>query len=114
MIQSLRPAPAAADILESVAELYERGLYLQAYEAALAWGSLREWTGGAARTLAGRLAWNLGAPRLGRWLRLRAWREEPSNDEVRYYYVWTKLERRGPYAAWRCRPTCAGARTPCP
>lgn len=94
---TMTPAP---EILTSVRDLYERGLYLKAHDAALQHGPLRNWTGGAARTLAARLARHLGAPRLARWHLALAWREEPDDPEVRYYYGWNLLERHGPYETW--------------
>ena len=89
------------DLLNSVTELYERGLYLQAHQAALKYAPLRQWTGGPARALAGRLARHLGAGRMARWHHLLAWREAPDDFEARYYFVWAMMERRGPYSAWR-------------
>ena len=87
--------------LTDLRELYSQGLYLQAYEAGqAAMGPLRDWPAPQARVLAGRLANNLGARRLGRWLFLRAFREYPHDPEVLYFYVWCRIERRGPLAAW--------------
>jgi tetratricopeptide (TPR) repeat protein len=51
--------------------------------------------------LAGRLARHLGAPRLSWRHQWRAWREDPHRQDVRYYFVYATLERRGPYPAWR-------------
>lgn len=86
--------------LDAIRDLYVRGLGLQAYAAAQRYGPLHTWTGTAARVLAGRLAWVLGAPRLGTWLHVRAWRQDPDDPEARYYFARTRLERRGPLAAW--------------
>ena len=99
-------AKLTAENLDRIRELYERGLYVRALEEAQRFGPLREWTGGAARALASRLARHLGAPRLARWHILRAWREAPDEPEVRYYYAWHLMERRGPYAAWRFLTRC--------
>jgi tetratricopeptide (TPR) repeat protein len=87
--------------LAPVRELYNRGLCLQAYHAAEALGPLREWTGPDARVLTGRIAIHLGAPRLARWMHLRAYREVPTHPEATYYYTRAILDRRGPLAAWR-------------
>lgn len=91
----------SVDDIAPVRKLYEDGLYLQAYRAASQLGPLAGWSGGAARVIGGRLARHLGAPRMSQWHCLLAWREEPDLPEVKYYYVLTILERRGPYAAWR-------------
>jgi tetratricopeptide (TPR) repeat protein len=86
--------------LDPIRDLYVRGFGIQAYAAAQHLGPLHTWTGTAARVLAGRLAWVLGAPRLGTWLHLRAWRQDPDDPEARYYFARTRLDRRGPLAAW--------------
>lgn len=88
------------DDLRRVRDLYDQGLYLQAWTAASALGPLREWTGTAARVLAGRLAGNLGAPRLGRVLHFRAWRDDRADLEALYSYAYALLDRRGPLDAW--------------
>src|SRR5947209_43716 len=97
---ALETAPAPGD-LGSILDLYSRGLCLQAYQAGQALGPLPHWPGTAARILAGRLAANLGAPRLASWLHVRAWRGDPANPEACYYFARHLLERRGPLAAWR-------------
>src|SRR5689334_21228238 len=81
--------------------LYEEGLYLQAYRLGQQIGPLEEWPGAAGRVRAGRLARNLGGARLARQLFHQARREEPTDPAARYYWVWSILERRGPYRAWR-------------
>ncbi|HSZ57878.1 MAG TPA: tetratricopeptide repeat protein [Tepidisphaeraceae bacterium] len=60
---------------------------------------LPQWRGAAGRVLAGRLANNLGAPRLGRILHRLAHREDPADPEALYYNTYAILERRGPLAA---------------
>jgi len=90
----------AAPDLQRVRDLYDRGLYLQAWKAAEALGPLREWRGTPARVLAGRLAGNLGASRLGRVLHFRAWRDDRDNLEALYSYGYALLDRRGPLDAW--------------
>ncbi|MBV9123631.1 MAG: C39 family peptidase, partial [Planctomycetes bacterium] len=99
--QPLEPVQVAPEDLSRIRDLYSRGLCLQAYQAAQPWGPLKAWSGTAGRVLAGRLAMNLGAPRLGRWLHLRAWRDNPFDPEAQYYYVRAVSERRGPLAAWK-------------
>ncbi|MBI2920172.1 MAG: C39 family peptidase [Planctomycetes bacterium] len=87
--------------LDSLHDLYARGQYLQAWEAARAHGPLREWTGTDALLIAGRLAANLGAPRLGSVLHVRAWRRDRGHQEARVYFVRAVADRFGPFAAWR-------------
>lgn len=83
-----------------VLELYEQGLYLQAYALGQPLGPLDEWEGTAGRLLAGRLAAQLGSHRLCRRLHRRAWREDPANPEARYFRARLRLERSGPLATW--------------
>ncbi len=52
-------------------------------------------------TLGGRLVIQLGTPRLGRWLHLRAYRDTPTHHEAIYYHARYRLERFGPLAAWQ-------------
>lgn len=91
--------PSLSD-LANVRELYNRGLYLQALEKARFHGPLRSWTGTGARLLAGRLAIQLGAPKLGRRLHLLAYRDTPSHPEAIYYHARYRFERFGAYSAW--------------
>jgi hypothetical protein len=65
--------------LDEIATFYEQGLYLQAYRAGEHLGPLEEWPGAAGAVMAGRLAGNLGAPRLARRLFLKARREGRQN-----------------------------------
>lgn len=90
----------SAEDLAPVQALYDRGLYLQAYALAVKRAPLREWRGTPARVLAGRLAGNLGAPRLGRVLHFRAWRDDRRSLEALYPYAYAILDRRGPLDAW--------------
>src|SRR5262249_9120827 len=92
------PRPAAVH-LQEILDLYTRGLCLQAYQRSQTLGPLAEWTGTAARILAGRLAMNLGAPRLARWHHWRAWREDPPDPEPCYYHAPAPLEYAGPLVA---------------
>jgi cellulose synthase operon protein C len=88
------------DELSRVLALYNQGQYLQAYALAESIAPLNTWLGTAPRLLAGRLVMNLGAPRLGLALHLRAWRETPTDPEAIYYYARYVLQRRGLLAAW--------------
>ena len=77
--------------------LYERGLYLQAYNLLRIGGPFQTWHGSEALVLAGRLVAHLGASILSHWLFRRAWRENPSNPEAQYYYAFTLGGTSGPY-----------------
>ncbi len=92
--------------LGRVAELYNRGLYLQAYRVAQSTGPLSKWGGTEARLLAGRLASNLGAPRLGRTHHIRAWRYDRSHAGACYFYARVINESRGPLAALKFMRQC--------
>ena len=87
--------------LAPIRELYSRGLYLQALKQAEAFGPFKDWSNSAARLLGGRLIIQLGAPRLGRWLHLRAYRDTPTYHEAIYYQARYRLERYGPLGAWQ-------------
>ncbi len=89
----------SAEALEPIQQLYNAGLCLQAYEASRAIGPLHRWQGSTARTLAGRLASNLGAYRLGSVTHWIAWREDRKNPDLAAYHGRTVLHRRGPLAA---------------
>jgi hypothetical protein len=60
-------------------ELYDRALQRHALALLEPFGPLREFTGTRSMLLAGRVAMNLGAGRLARWLHLRAWRGNRAN-----------------------------------
>ncbi|HEX7901727.1 MAG TPA: hypothetical protein VF950_28465, partial [Planctomycetota bacterium] len=81
-------------------ELYERGLYVQAWKLGESLGPPSTWKGTHARVLAGRLAGNLGARRTANALHLSAWRRDPRDPEALYYAAFALFERRGPLAAW--------------
>src|SRR5262249_34201089 len=86
--------------LQPIKKLYDQSLYLKAYEKALQLAPLNQWVGADAMLLAGRIAGNLGAPKLARRLHLRAWREHRDHPEATYYYARALLELRGPWRAW--------------
>jgi tetratricopeptide (TPR) repeat protein len=86
--------------LRPVRDLLERGLDLQAHVLAHEVGPLAAWRGTAARLLAGRLAGQLGASRLGAWHFLRAARENPADAEACYFLLRRLQAVRGPLAAW--------------
>jgi cellulose synthase operon protein C len=87
--------------LAPIRELYGRGLYVQALRAAERFGPFKDWSNTPARLLGGRLAIQLGAARLGRWLHLRAYRDTPAHPEAIYYHARYRLERFGPLGAWK-------------
>lgn len=81
--------------------LYEAGLYLDAATLASRHGPPARWAQPAARVMAGRLALNLGAPRLGHWFFATAFRLDPNDDWARVFWAHRVLEQRGPVAAWQ-------------
>ena len=89
------------DFLDQVQDLYNRGLFLQAYDAAKELGPLPTWQGAEATVLASRLASQLGGSILARWLIRRAWRQYPNHGLVRYFYAYNVAGSRGAYHAWR-------------
>src|SRR5215217_9401463 len=95
----------ASSQLDEILDLYHRGLMLRAWELARSLGPLKEWRGAASRVMAGRLAMNLGAPKLGRALHRLAHREEPDDPNSLYYCGLAIFERRGPLPTWEllCR-----------
>ncbi len=86
--------------LNRVLGLYDQGKYLQAYTLAQNFSPLNTWSGTAPRLIAGRLAANLGASRLGWAMHLRAWRGNPTEPEAMYFYARYILYRWGSLAAW--------------
>jgi tetratricopeptide (TPR) repeat protein len=87
----------SAEAVNKIQGLYDAGLMIQAYNATQELGPLRNWTG-TARTLAGRLASNLGAYKLARALHWRALKEDKGNFDLAAYYGNDLLHRRGPLA----------------
>ncbi len=90
----------SATALERVQAHYDRGRFLDAFEASREIGPLEEWYGPDERVLAGRLCHQLGAPRRGYAHHLRAFREAPGHSRASTYYLEVLLRRRGPLAAW--------------
>lgn len=90
----------ATDTLHRIGELLEAGQYLSAYAAAEPLGPLRTWTETDARIVAGRLAWRLGAPKLGRVMHELAWRASPRHPRTCFYHATSIFHRRGPLATW--------------
>src|SRR5262245_39161848 len=99
-----REVPTEA--LEEILRKYESGQMLKAWEAAKPFGSLLFWKGVPAKTLAGRLASNLGAPRLGEALHWLAWRKDRHNPELAAFRAYPFFARRGPLAVWEFCAAC--------
>lgn len=93
------PADEKGEILERVRTLYDAGLLLQAWQAAQSLGPLQHWQGTRARLLAGRLASQLSADRLGDSLILRAWRADRTEPEAVLYGAMSLHSIRGSLAA---------------
>jgi cellulose synthase operon protein C len=87
------------ETLQRVQALYDRGLHLQAYQAAIAVAPLERWRGTAARILAGRIALQVGGQRRGYAYHLWAWHGEKSATTAAYYGRFV-VARRGLLAAW--------------
>ena len=90
----------SAEQLQPILELYERGLYLQAYRAATQLAPLAEWEGTDAKVLAGRMAYALGSTKLAHRCHLSAWRKDRTHAEAQYFYARVLLDRHGPLRAW--------------
>src|SRR5439155_22613878 len=91
---------ASADVAR-IRDLYGQGRYLLAHEAAAPFGPVRQWAGTPARLIGGRLAIQLGAPKLGRQLHAVAFRSTPAFPEAIYYHARFRMERFGPLACWQ-------------
>ena len=87
--------------LDDVQSLYDRGLYLQAYESSKEFGSFSTWKGTRQLILAGRLAEQLGNRRLAAAMHWLAVRGDPNNVEARYYSMFRVIDRFGSIAAWQ-------------
>lgn len=90
----------APEALEQIRALYDRGLYLQAYQRAVEIGLFDRWSSPQEGLLAARLADKVGNERV-----LRAWvwklhRRYPRDDEIAPYYGSLLLDRVGPWKAW--------------
>ncbi len=94
-------ASSPADLLDQVQLLYDQGRYLDAWDVAQPLGELSHWPGAEGRVLAGRLAANLGAPRLGRALHWLAGRQYPEHAAAQYYATVARWNRVGMLHAWQ-------------
>src|SRR5260370_39816484 len=98
LVQAENVKVASKD-LERIIKIYDKGLYLQAYQQAEKNGPLSRWTGTRARILAGRLAGNLGGPRLGECHFIRAWRQDRTDPEASWFFGRYVLDSLGPWKA---------------
>ena len=101
-----------AAMLAHIEQLYDQGRYCDALELSKPLGPLTAWDGAEGRVLAGRLAGNLGAPRLGRALHWLAGREYPNHPTAVYYSAMAYWSRFGTLHAWRryrCQELPGGA-----
>ncbi len=94
------------EALIRIQALYDKGLCLEAYHAARQFGPLSRWAGPPARTLAARLAGNLGGYRLAQVLHWLARRSDKSNPDLSAYHAYTLLQRRGPLVTWEYLERC--------
>lgn len=88
-------------LLTQIEQLYDQGRYTDALSLSVPLGPLASWCGPDGRILAGRLAGNLGAPRLGRTLHWLAGRENPEHPSAQYYAALAYWSRFGTLHAWR-------------
>jgi tetratricopeptide (TPR) repeat protein len=86
--------------LKEVEELYNQGLYLQAYGRARHAGGLEDWTGVEARLLAARLFCQLGGFRRGYASFLRIWRDHPDHPAAVLNRARVMLWLRGTLTSW--------------
>jgi cellulose synthase operon protein C len=89
------------DSLAVVMRLYQHGQYMDAWEASKPLGTLTRWRSPEGRVLAGRLANNLGAPRLGGILHRLAHREFPNHPLCTFYGALAYWSAAGTVHAWR-------------
>jgi tetratricopeptide (TPR) repeat protein len=90
-----------AEQRRAVFDLYDQGLYLQAFRLGESFAPLRCWRGTEARILAGRMTGNLGSQRLGDWHFIHAYRGDPTHPDACWYFANFLAGRKGPLPAWR-------------
>ncbi len=88
-------------ILANVQTLYDAGRYSDALAAGASLGDLKCWPAPAGRVLAGRLAANLGAPRLSRVLHRLAARQHPDHAQSVYFAAMSYCGMFGYFHAWQ-------------
>lgn len=98
------PAPDRITVppekLLEIADLYRRGLFVQAYQKAMAIGPLEHWDDPDARLLAARLAGQLGSDqRRSAWI-WKLHRRFPRYQEALPYFATVLHQKFGPWRAW--------------
>lgn len=96
----LGPKEISVEVVSRLNELFEQGLYLQAYEIAKEYGPFQAWRGPDACVIAARLAHHLGSAALCARITARAAKRYPDHATVQYYHAYSILEWRGPLPAW--------------
>ena len=99
--RQLGPNDSEPALLAQIEHLYDQGRYTDALLVSKPLGPLAQWPGAEGRILAGRMAGNLGAPRLGRALHWLAGREHPEDPSAVYYAAMAYWSRFGTLHAWR-------------
>jgi hypothetical protein len=87
------------ELIAKVQSLYDEGLFVQAHDAGCVVAPLERWQGVEAAILAGRVANNLGAFRIGMRQHVRAYRAAPEQLQTRAYHLELILTKRGPIFA---------------
>jgi tetratricopeptide (TPR) repeat protein len=87
--------------LERLEELYRQANYRDAYELAKNLARVESWQGPRASVLAGRFAYNWGAPRLATAIHWRCGRQFPNDPSSIYYSALAYWSRFGHAHAWR-------------
>src|SRR5690242_3127220 len=88
-------------LITEIQNLYNDGLCVRALAAGCAIAPLERWRGVDAAILAGRLANNLGAHRIGVRQHARAYRTAPERTQTRAYHLALMLGMRGPVFVWQ-------------
>jgi cellulose synthase operon protein C len=95
-----------SDSLAAIQADYDQGLYLRAYQTVTQGRSLTQWIATtsdpiAAQVLAGRIAAQVGAPRLGRKLHLQVGRQAAHIPVAAYFYTQALISTQGLLKAWQ-------------
>jgi tetratricopeptide (TPR) repeat protein len=91
----------AREFVQSLEELCDRGMFLDAWRQAETFAPIRNWTGIEACASGARVASNIGANQLASRLIIRAWRADRAHPRAQFYYGLELDQRRGPLALWR-------------
>ena len=87
--------------LQTLTELYNRGLFRQAHEVAASLGPMHQWPGDEAQVMAGRLLYQLGSFRRATAWHLRAWRRSPKASITTSYAASAVINTCGPLRGLR-------------